>query len=77
MIGLFIVILLIFLCLPVFAEDIHSAILDGQTKKVEEILKKNPYAAYERDYTNCTPLHIAVFCGNIKVVNMLLVKKLI
>ena len=55
------------------SESIFSVIIEGSYSKLDKILSRNPYEINQIDTLyNYTPLHVAVDCGNINMVLLLL-----
>jgi ankyrin repeat protein len=54
--------------------DLHEAAAAGEQARVDEILARNAGSVNHRDLDDATPLHYAVACGQLAMVNVLLQK---
>jgi ankyrin repeat protein len=53
-------------------KPIHDAAFEGNLKKVEEIINKDPAQVNIRDYSDTTPLYFASMAGHTEIVKFLL-----
>lgn len=67
-------ILLIFVVIPIYNEEIYKACSNGELQKVKLMLEKNPELLNKKDKSQNTPLHYAASAGKIKVVKFLIRK---
>lgn len=67
-------VLLLFIAIPVLAEEIHDAAQQGDLAKIKELLEKSPELLEARSENDKTPLHFAAQGGHIEIVELLLSK---
>lgn len=67
-------VLLLFIAIPVLAEEIHDAAQQGDLAKIKELLEKNPELLEARSENEKTPLHFAAQGGHKEIVELLLAK---
>ncbi len=64
--------LLLFVAIPILAEEIHDAALKGDLTKIKSLLEKSPAFLEARNENEKTPLHFAAQGGHKEIVELLL-----
>ena len=63
-----------FIAIPLLADEIHDAALQGDLAKIKELLEKSPELLEARSGNEKTPLHYAAQGGHMEIVELLLTK---
>jgi len=66
--------ILFLVVMPLCAEEIHDAALNGDINKVKSLLAKNPKLIKAKDNEGMTPLHMAAAAGQKEVAELLIAK---
>jgi len=69
-----VLLLLLFITIPVLAEEIHDAAQQGDLAKIKRLLEKSPELLKSRSENEKTPLHFAAQGGHKDIVELLIAK---